>query len=297
MTEHQGTNQLLLCILVFQGINHHRIGGTDTLVTTATVTHHRNHGSTHSGITGRSGAGKDMREDVVAEDTTAQRTIHRLTQTVAIVALYRFLGSLHIIFLGLEDEANLIERSGGCEFVNQAEIQLDIVILHISRSSITLVENHLTIALNIHKVGMRTGNDSCSSAVAGIADYLNIEFIYIALFQLDVDVSILDILLAQLQGIRSKILENLEFILRLSDEGTERNCDRQTDHTGSWNTHTHRILEHIRTQAYLDALRTLTQSGSSLSCTESHSHRFGTADGRHNFLVDERNDALPLIFL
>ena len=238
-----------------------------------------------------------MREDVVAEDTTAQRTIHRLTQTVTIIALDRFLGSLHIIFLGLEDEANLIERSGGCEFVNQAEIQLDIVILHISRSSITLVENHLTIALYIHKVGMRTGNDSCSSAISGIADYLDIEFIYIALLQLDADVCILDILLAQLQGIRSKILENLEFILRLSDEGAERNCDRQTDHTGARDTHTHRILEHVRTQEHLDALRTLAQSGSSLSCTESHSHRFGTSDGRHNFLVDERNDALPLIFL
>ena len=208
-----------------------------------------------------------MRENVVAEDTMAQRTIHRLTQTVAIVALDRFLGSLHIIFLGLEDEANLIERSGGCEFVNQAEIQLDIVILHISRSSTTLVENHLTIALYIHKVGMRTGNDSCSSAVAGIADYLDIEFIYIALFQLDVDVSILDILFAQLQGIRSKILENLEFILRLSDEGTERNCDRQTNHASAWNTHTHRILEHIRTQKNFNTFRALAQCSSSLGCT------------------------------
>ena len=26
-------------------------------------------------------------------------------------------------------------------------------------------------------------------------------------------------------------------------------------------------------------------------------HRFGTSDGRHNFLVDERDDALTLIFL
>ena len=37
-----------------------------------------------------------------------QRTVHRLAQTMTIVALDRFLGSLHIILLGLEDEANLI---------------------------------------------------------------------------------------------------------------------------------------------------------------------------------------------
>ena len=144
---------------------------------------------------------------------------------------------------------------------------------------------------------MRTGNDGCGLCIICIAAHLDIEFIHISLLQLDVDVGILDELLTLLQAVGSQILEHLEFILRLSDEGTERYGDRQANHTCAWNTHTHRILEHIRTQEHLDSLRALAQSGGCLGCTESHSHRFGTTDGRHYFLVDERDDALTLIFL
>jgi L-cysteine desulfidase len=54
-----------------------------------------------------------MRENIIAEDTMTQRTVHRLAQTVAIVAFDTQLGSLHIIVPGLENERNLIERSLG----------------------------------------------------------------------------------------------------------------------------------------------------------------------------------------
>ena len=297
MTEHQGTNHLFLSILILHGINHHRVGGTDALVATATVAHHRNHGATHTGIAGRSGAGDDMREDVVAKDAMTQRTVHRLAQAMTIIALDRLLGSLHIIFLGLEDERDFIKRSGGSKLIDHREIELDIIISLITLRSIPLIEDHITIALHIHEVGMRTGDDGCGLCIICIAAHLDIEFIHISLLQLDVDVGILDKLLALLQTVGSQILEHLEFILRLSDESTERYGDRQAYHTRARNTYTHGILEHVRTQEHLDTLRALAQSGGSLSCTESHRHRFGTTDGRHYFLVDERDDALTLIFL
>ena len=87
MAQRQGTNQLLLGILILRGIHNHGIGGTDTLVATTAVAHHRNHRPTHSGIASRSRARDDMREDIVAEDAMAQRTVHRLAQAMTIVAL------------------------------------------------------------------------------------------------------------------------------------------------------------------------------------------------------------------
>ena len=61
-----------------------------------------------------------------------QRTVHRLAQTMTIVALDRFLGSLHIILLGLEDERDFIERSRSGEIIYQAEVELDIILLFIA---------------------------------------------------------------------------------------------------------------------------------------------------------------------
>ena len=89
-----------------------------------------------------------------------QWTVHRLAQTVAIVAFDTQLGSLHIIVSGLENERNLIERSCCSKLVNHREIELDVVISLIAHCTATLIEHHLAITLNIHKMGMRTG-DNC----------------------------------------------------------------------------------------------------------------------------------------
>ncbi len=196
-----------------------------------------------------------------------QRAIHCLTETMSIVALDTQFGSLHIIFLGLEDERNLIERSCCSKLVNHREIELDVVISLIAHSTATLVENHLTITLNIHKMGMRTGDNCRSLVFTGMTDDFDIEFIHITLLQFDVDIRILDILFALLQTVGSEVFQHFQLIFRLSDERTQRYGDRQTDHTRARNADTHRILEHIRTQKNFNTFRALAQCSSSLGCT------------------------------
>ena len=257
MTEHQGTDQFFLGILILHGIDHHWVSSTDTLVTTTAIAHHRNHGSTHTGIAGRSCAREDMRENILTEDTMTQRTVHRLAQTMTIIALDRFLGSLHIILLGLEDERDFIERSRSGKIIYQAEVELDIILLFIvTTMTATVIHHHLTIALHIHKVGMTTGDNGRSHIAASTADYLDIEFIDISLLEFDVNISIIDILLPLFERGRSEIFQHLQLIFRFADEGTQRNCDRQTNHSRAWDSHTHRILEHVGTQEHFNAIRT-----------------------------------------
>ena len=196
-----------------------------------------------------------------------QRTVHRLAQAVAIVAFDTQLGSLHIIVSGLENERNLIERSCCCKLVNHREIELDVVISLITHSTATLIEHHLTITLNIHKMGMRTGDNCRSLVFTGMTDDFDIEFIHITLLQFDVDIRILDILFALLKSVGSEVFQHFQLIFRLSDERTQRYGDRQTDHTRARNADTHRILEHIRTQKNFDTFRALAQCSSSLGCT------------------------------
>ena len=69
MAEHEGSDELFLGVLVLEGIDGNRIGGTDALVAAAAVAHHGNHGSSHAGVAGRGGLGEDMREDAFAENT------------------------------------------------------------------------------------------------------------------------------------------------------------------------------------------------------------------------------------
>ena len=70
-------------------------------------------------------------------------------------------------------------------------------------------------------MGMSTRDDCRSLCIARITIYLDIEFVYIALLQLDIDVGILYILLALSQGIGSQILQYFKLILRLAYQGTE----------------------------------------------------------------------------
>ena len=150
-----------------------------------------------------------------------QWAIHRLAQTMTIIALDGEFGSLHVILLGLEDERNLIQWRCGGKLIYQWEVELNVIFRLISSRATTLIHHHLAISLDIHEMGMSTRDDCRSLCIARITIYLDIEFVYIALLQLDVDVGILYILLALRQGIGSQILQYFKLILRLAYQGTE----------------------------------------------------------------------------
>ena len=103
---------------------------------------------------------------------------------------------------------------------------------------------------------MTTGDNGRSHIAASTANNLYIEFIDISLLEFDVNISIIDVSLPLFERGRSEIFQHLQLIFRFADKGTQRNCDRQTNHSRAWDSHTHRILEHVGTQEHFDAFRT-----------------------------------------
>ena len=105
----------------------------------------------------------------------AQRTIHRLAQTVPIVALDGKFGSFDIILFGPEDERNLIERSCRSEVIHQAEVKLYIIVTFIGTTiAVTIVQDDLAITIDKYEMSMATRNDGCGSMLASTAHHLYI---------------------------------------------------------------------------------------------------------------------------
>ena len=59
MAEGEGTDELLLGVLVLHGIDGDGVGGADALVARAAVAHHGDEGAAHAGIGGQGGLGED----------------------------------------------------------------------------------------------------------------------------------------------------------------------------------------------------------------------------------------------
>ena len=112
VAEREGTDKFFLGILVFLGKDYHGVGGTDALVARTAVAHHGYHGASHTCIARQRSLGYDVREHGVAKDTMAQRTIHGLAQTVAVVALDGLFGCAHVEVAGLEDKLQLVDGGG-----------------------------------------------------------------------------------------------------------------------------------------------------------------------------------------
>ena len=118
VAESQCPYQFFLSVFVFDGIHHNGICGTDALVAAAAVAHHRNHSSSHTGIACRGCLGNDMREDAVAEDAFGEWTVDGFAEVVTVVAEDGIVGGLHVVFLGLEDEADFFQWGLGGEVMH-----------------------------------------------------------------------------------------------------------------------------------------------------------------------------------
>ena len=55
---------------------------------------------------------------------------------------------------GLEDEADLVERSLHGEVIDQTQLELDVAIVDIIAAPGKFIEQHLVVAGDLHKVGV-----------------------------------------------------------------------------------------------------------------------------------------------
>ena len=69
MTKHQGTNQFFFRLVILFRKNYDRKRSSNSLVSTTGITHHRNHGSCHTGITCSRCVRKNVRKCIASHDT------------------------------------------------------------------------------------------------------------------------------------------------------------------------------------------------------------------------------------
>ena len=134
------------------------------------------------------------------------------------------------------------------------------------------------------------GDDGRGLAVAGRCDDLDIQFFRNPLLQLDVDSVLCDILFSRRERFGRQVAQHFEAVLALADERTQGDGDRQAGHARAGDAHTHRVLEDVRAQQRFDLFRLAAQLLDGAGRTQGDSHRFGAADGRHHFLVNQRKD-------
>ncbi len=293
MAQCQCTCQFFFTLVVVFGINHHRKGSGDTLITTSRVAHHRNHGTRHTGITSSRSIRKDVGKGIVAHHQVfVLLAIQGLAQLVSVIALERAFGCFLVQITGFEDEFQLFNRRFHGKIVHLAEGQFDVVIAGFVRGGCLLVQQHFFTASHINEVGMSTTDDSGSLLSFGFADDFDIELFFDSVLQTDVDGLGINQLLAFFYGFRSTVLQHFQLIFALADEGTEGDSDRKTNHTCTRDTYTHGVLQDVGTEQCLNLFRSATQCFCSLGYAECHGDRFCTTNGWNHFTIDESDDLL-----
>ena len=297
MAQREGTDELLLGVLVLHGIDGDGIGGADALVARTAVAHDRDECTAHAGIGGQCGLGEDAGEDGVAKDAVTQWPVHGLAQAVAVVALDGLLGGLEVVVAGLENEANFVEWGLHGEVIDQAKFEFNVALVAIAAAVRLLVEQHLGVARDVHKAGVRPADDGAGGMATSLAQDLNIQFVAFALLELDVDASLINVLLALLDGLGTNVLDDLELVLALADDGAQGDGDGQADHACAGDAHAHGVLEDVGTQQGGDFLRFSAQCLGGAGYTQCHCHGLGTAHSGDNLALHQRDNLLSNVLL
>ena len=238
----RGAYQLFVRVLVLLCEDHHGIGGADALVAAAAIAHHGYHRATHARVAGQGRLGDDVGVDGVAEDAVAHRTHDGLAEAVAVVALERLFGSVDVQALGLTDEVQFLQRRLGGKLPYHLHRQLRSLRALLAGCGHSLVKQHLAVTLLMCEVGVGVHDDGLCTVVASRDLYLNVEFVAALVLQADRDVAALDVLLAFGQRLRGEVFDDLQFVLRLANDGTEGYGDGQSDHARAGNAHSHGVF-------------------------------------------------------
>ena len=188
-----------------------------------------------------------------------QWPVHGLAQAVAVVALDGLLGGLEVVVAGLENEADFVEWGLHGEVIDQAKFEFNVALVAIAAAVRLLVEQHLGVARDVHKAGVRPADDGAGGMATSLAQDLNIQFVAFALLELDVDASLINVLLALLDGLGTNVLDDLELVLALADDGAQGDGDGQAYHARAGDAYAHGVLEDVGTEQCRDFFRSRAQ--------------------------------------
>ena len=97
----------------------------DPLIAATRITHHRDGGTIHTGVTGRAGIGQHLRKGRIAEVATSHIAIDELAEAMAIAVSEGELAGTLILQCSLVDEVKLLQRTMQSILIDEVEVQGD----------------------------------------------------------------------------------------------------------------------------------------------------------------------------
>ena len=101
-----------------------------------------------------------------------------------------------------------------------------------------------------------SGYDGLSRTFPSLAGNLYVEFLLDALLQHDADAVLGYVLLAGLQRLWGKVLQDLQLVLALPNQGSQGDGNGQAYHASARNAYSHGVLQDVGTQLGLYVFRT-----------------------------------------
>ena len=123
MTQHQGTDQFFFILIILFGKDHHRKRGRYSLITTAGITHDRNHSSCHSSVTSGRSIREDVREYAVTHHFVFITSPKHSSQRVSVIAFKGLFGSCLVQTCRIKNKTNFIQRSCQGKIINLTQVQ------------------------------------------------------------------------------------------------------------------------------------------------------------------------------
>ena len=178
-------------------------------------------------------------------------------------------------------------RSSCGKLPYRTEIQTELHSISSSRTRLQSVEQDFPVGLLEDNVRMTSADDGRRTASGGFTADFYIQFLRDTFLQLDVNPVLTDEPLSGFQTFRRKVLDDLQPVVRLPDQDTQGNGDRQPDHPCARDAHSHGVLQDVGGKQYADFFRFLSQQLCGTCGTQRHRHRLRTAHGRNYLPVDQ----------
>ena len=191
----------------------------------------------------------------------------------------------------VENELYLLYGGRHGEVVDTAERKFGLGVRAFVITCSRGIEQHLVVTLQIYEVGVASCDYGRDAVAVGRSFNLDIELLRNALLERYGDTLFVDVAFAALDGIGIGVFQHLETVFGASDDGTQSDGYRQTDHAGAGYSHTHRILEDIGAQTHVDMLWQDAEHLAGACRAQRYGHRFGTPYGGDDLSFYERYDS------
>ena len=216
---------------------------------------------------------------------------------MAVVLAQSFGGSALVEFLGLENEAQVVEgrRGGQFEHLAQGELTVALLVGGLGAAG-RFVEQHLAIAHQAYEACVLAAYHGLGVPAFGLAVHPHIEFVGGVLLERDINTFFGYVVASALHGGGIDILEHFELVVGLAGDGAERDGDGQSYHVGARYAHAHGVFQDIGTQRHFYFFGQRAEHFGGFSHTERHTGRFGASHGGHHLFVEQFEHGFPLSF-